>query len=84
MNIIRLAGEIFLIYILYKLIFEFIIPIYQTSKKVKKQFGEMQSKMQEQMDKQNSQSRQQTHPASTAKEEKKSEEYIDYEEIKTK
>ena len=81
MNIIRLAGELFLIYILYKLIFEFIIPIYQTTKKVKKQFGEMHNKMQDQMNKFNQQQ-----SSSTAKPQpdpvKKNEEYIDYEEIK--
>ena len=49
MNIFRLAGELFLIYILYRLIFDFIIPIYNTTKKVKKQFGEMHNKMQDQM-----------------------------------
>ena len=49
MNILRIAGEIFLLYLLYKLIFDFIIPIYLTSKKVKKQFGEMHAKMQDQM-----------------------------------
>ena len=81
MNIIRLAGEIFLIYLLYRLIFDFIIPIYQTTKKVKKQFGEMHSKMQEQMHTYNTQNTQQTKTAS-AEPQKKKEEYIDYEEIK--
>ena len=82
MNILRLAGEVFLLYLLYKLIFDFIIPIYQTSKKVKKQFGEMHSKMQEQMNQYNRQSSQQAQTAAPAKPEKKREEYIDYEEIK--
>lgn len=81
MNILRLAGEVFLLYLLYKLIFDFIIPIYQTSKKVKRQFGEMESKMQEQMNQYNRQNAQPTQRAS-AKPEKKKEEYIDYEEIK--
>ncbi len=49
MNILRLAGELFLIYIIYKLIFEFIVPVYQSTKKIKKQFGDMQSKMQQDM-----------------------------------
>lgn len=81
MNVIRLAGEIFLIYILYKLIFEFIIPIYQTTKKVKRQFGEMHNKMQEQM---NTFNKQQSPGTSTDKKEpvKSNEEYIDYEEVK--
>ena len=81
MNIIRLAGELFLLYILYKLIFEFIIPIFQTAKRVKKQFGEMQNKMQDQMNKTNQypgtpSSKPASKPATT------SEEYIDYEEVK--
>lgn len=78
MNIIRLAGELFLIYLLYKLIFDFIIPIYQTTKKVKKQFGEMHDKMQDQMDKHNAANSQ----PSSAQPKKRKEEYIDYEEIK--
>ena len=82
MNILRLAGEVFLLYLLYKLIFDFIIPIYQTSKKVKKQFGEMHSKMQEQMNQYNRQSSQQTQTSAPTTTEKKREEYIDYEEIK--
>ena len=49
MNIFRLAAELFLIYILYKLIFEFIIPVYHSTQKIRKQFAEMQSKMQQDM-----------------------------------
>ncbi|MEO6328198.1 MAG: hypothetical protein ABIO55_04675 [Ginsengibacter sp.] len=81
MNIIRLAGEVFLIYLLYRLIFDFIIPVYQTSKRVKKQFGEMESKMQEHMHKYEGGTAQKTQPAPTQPQKKK-EEYIDYEEIK--
>ncbi len=78
MNILRLAGELFLIYIFYKLIFDFIIPVYQSTKKIKKQFGEMQSKMQQDM---NSYSKQQA--SSTPKPEKaKDGDYIEFEEIK--
>ena len=84
MNIFRLAGELFLVYIIYKLVFDFIIPIFVTTKKVKKQFGEMHSKMQEQMNKYNEQSAQQNrNPVSTTPEKKK-EDYIDYEEVKVK
>ena len=45
MNILRLAIELFALYILYKLVFDFIIPIIQTSKDVKKQFGNMNDSM---------------------------------------
>jgi hypothetical protein len=81
MNILRFAAEVFLLYLLYKFIFDFIIPVYRTSKKVKRQFGEMQAKMQEQMNKYNSQNGQQNSSASAQPKIKK-EEYIDYEEIK--
>lgn len=80
MNIIRLAFEIFLIYLLYKLIVDLIIPIYRSTRQVKRQFGEMQNKMNEQMNKYNEKKSSATHPAPQQKE--NDEEYIDYEEIK--
>lgn len=80
MNILKLLGELLLIYILYKLIFNFIIPIYQTTKQVKKQFGEMNAKMQEKM---NAYNQQQSAQSPQPKQETvNKEEYIDYEEIK--
>ena len=78
MKLFELAAEIFVIYILYKFIFDFIIPIYNTTKKVKQQFGQMQEKMQEQMKTYNQQ--QTTQP--TPKPKSANEEYIDYEEVK--
>ncbi|MEO7960039.1 MAG: hypothetical protein ABIR19_00745 [Ginsengibacter sp.] len=78
MNILRLLFELFLIYMLYKLVFDFIIPVYQSSKKIKKQFGDIHSKMQEDM---NTYNRQQT--SATAPTEKKKEgDYIEFEEVK--
>jgi hypothetical protein len=77
MNIFRLAAELFLIYILYKLIFEFVIPLYQSTKKIKKQFGEMQSRMQQDMD-------DYSKPKTTAGAEtrvKKEGDYIEFEEV---
>ncbi len=85
MNILRLVAELLLLYFLYKLIFDFIIPIYQTSKRVKKQFGEMQSKMQDQMNTFNQQQNSSSKAAAgktTSQEPAKKEDYIDYEEVK--
>lgn len=76
MNILRLAGELFLLYLLYKLIFDFIIPVYHTTKRVKKQFGEMQQKMEEQMNKANQQQGSQPKPVVSK------DDYIEYEEVK--
>jgi hypothetical protein len=78
MNIFRTVAELFLLYLLYKLIFDFIIPIYQSSKKIRKQFGEMQNKMQNDIN--NYQNRQaSTPPPSTPKKEG---DYIEFEEVK--
>lgn len=78
MNIFRLAAEIFLIYLLYKLIFEFVVPLYQSTKKIRRQFSEMQEKMQQ--DSHNFTSgRQASGPSPAAKKEG---DYIEFEEIK--
>lgn len=60
------------------MIFDFIIPIYQSTKKIKKQFGEMQDKMQ------NDINRYQGPGKSAAPEPtpKKEGDYIDFEEVK--
>jgi heme exporter protein D len=71
----------FLIYLAYRFIFHFIIPIYKTTKQVKKQFREMHSRMEDQMNQQ--QANQQT--ATPQPENKKQQvggDYIDFEELK--
>ena len=77
MNIFRLAAEIFLIYILYKIIFEFIIPVYHSTKKIRKQFGEMHDKMQEDMNAYDNR-RTATEPKPAVKKEG---DYIEFEEV---
>ena len=78
MNIFRLAAELFLVYILYKLIVEFIIPIFQSTHQIRKQFGEMQSKMQQDLKNMNSVNKN-THQEQKVKREG---DYIEFEEIK--
>lgn len=71
--------ELFVLYLLYKLIFDFIIPVYQTTKQVKQKVGEMQSKMNEHM------KQQQPNSFSTPKENNPKagkEDYIEFEEVK--
>lgn len=78
MNIFRIAAELFLIYILYQLIFEFIIPVYQSTKKIRKQFGDLQSKMQKDMNAAGTK-----RPAAPQEPTvKKDGDYIDFEEVK--
>ena len=68
----------FLIYLLYQVVFNFIIPVYRTTKQVKKGFREMHEKI-------NEQGRHQE-KAAQASSNKSSQEpvgdYIDFEEIK--
>ena len=70
----------FLIYLAYRLVFHFIIPIYKTTRQVKKQFREMHSRMQDNM----SQQEPFQQPANPATENKKQQagDYIDFEELK--
>ena len=77
MNILTLAGELLLLYLLYKFIFNFIIPVYQATNRVKRQFDGMQQKMQEHMNK-----TQPPPPPQNKTHSAVQEEYIDYEEVK--
>ena len=72
-------------YLLYKLIFDFIIPVYQTTKSVKQKMGEMQQKMNEQAQHQQAQQQQANQFSSTAKETSEKvdkHDYIEFEEVK--
>ena len=69
-----------LAYLLYQFIFKLVIPVYLASRKIKKGFQEMQSKMQDQMQ----QKQGYTTQVSSSKPEPKTKtgDYIDYEEVK--
>lgn len=81
MNIFKLLFELFLLYLAYKLIFEFIIPVYKTTKRMKHKMSEMQQKM-EQHQQQGTNG--QNTSKSTAANSKATVggDYIDYEEVK--
>jgi len=64
---------------MYKLVFELIIPVYKTTKKIKTGFREMHARMQEEMNQQQN-SRQSSPKTPDVKE--RPDEYIDFEEIK--
>lgn len=74
---LKILFELFLLYLVYKLIFDFIIPVYQTTKQVKQKMGEMQ----QQMNRQQQQQPQSQHNASSAPTSKAGD-YIDFEEVK--
>lgn len=69
---------------LYKLVFEFIIPVYNASKRMKDQVGQMQQKMQEEHQRQQFERNGYVHKETTKPADSKQvdKDYIDYEEIK--
>ena len=72
MSILKLLFQLFIIYMLYKLIFDFIIPVYKTSIRMKKKMNEMNERA--------NQAQPKEEPRPTKK--PISADYIDYEEIK--
>ncbi len=72
MNLIRIAIELFVLYLLYKLVFDLILPLARTTKQVKKQFNEMNSRMQDNP----------SQPAPRSSNAAPKEDYIDFEEVK--
>ena len=80
MGIGRFLLYAFLIYLAYRLIFHFIIPIYKTTRQVKKQFGEMKSRMEDHINQQQANQQAPTPQPETKKQQ--AGDYIDFEEVK--
>lgn len=82
MNIFRLSFELFILYLVYKLVFDLIIPVAKTTKQVKKQFVDMNAQMQEKMKEQQMQGNNFNSTKTSAQSTNKSDDYIEFEEIK--
>jgi Sec-independent protein translocase protein TatA len=80
MSVFKILLYAFLIYLGYKIIFEFIIPVYRTTRQVKKQFREMNERMKEHMRQQQGDQFAPEKEPQTTKE--KPGDYIEFEEIK--
>jgi len=71
------------LYILYQFIFKLVIPVFIATRKIKKGFREMQSRMQEQMQQQQQQSGYASQPEADQPDHKyKAGDYIEFEEVK--
>ena len=82
---IRVLLIILGIIVLYKLIFDFIIPVYRTSRSIRKQFKDMNQQMQEKMNQfnqANQANQQQATPQQQKKKTTSDKDYIDFEEVK--
>ena len=77
---VKVLFELFMLYMLYKLIFDFIIPIYNTTKQLKQKVNEMQRNVNEHMNRQERNEFNATpkEPAPKAK----GDDYIEFEEVK--
>lgn len=73
MNILRILFELFVIYIVYKLIVDFIIPVYKATRHMKDAIH----KAQDQMNQQNQQA-----SKSSPQKMEADHDYIDYEEVR--
>jgi hypothetical protein len=82
MEILRFLFFAFLIYLAFRLVFDFMIPVYKTTRRIRKGFREMQEKMNahtEPYQKQENYSQQNTGSNTTSG---NNGDYIDFEEIK--
>ena len=78
---LRIIFYTFILWLLYKLIFDFIVPIYQSTKQVRRQMGDIQERMRQQFEQQQQAAEPQRPQATTAKKADKND-YLDFEEIK--
>lgn len=81
MPIFKILLYAFLLYIAYRFIFGFIIPVYRTTRQVKKQFREMHERMNEHMRQQEEQFNQASNQQPQKPQNKKGD-YIEFEDIK--
>ena len=77
--ILRYILWALLAYFLYKFIFDFIVPLVRTSRQIKKQVNEFQSRMQQQ---QQEHVQQQNNFSKKESSTSKADDYIDFEEVK--
>lgn len=80
MSLFRILFELFVLYLVYKLIFDFLIPVFQTTRQMKQKVGEMQQRMNEQAKQQQAGSFQSAEKETVPK--AKKEDYIEFEEVK--
>ena len=78
---LKIIFYTFILWLLYKLIFDFIVPIYQSTKQVRRQMGDIQERMRQQFEQQQQAAEPQRPQATAAKKADKND-YLDFEEIK--
>ena len=74
---IRFLIELFVFYIIYKFVFELMLPVYNTTKQIKKKMNEMNDQFDKNLKKNNNTTNTDSNPKKDI-----NHDYIDYEEIK--
>jgi len=72
----------FLLYILYRFVFGFILPVYKATQNIKKGFRDIQEKANDHMRQQQVGQQNQQQPGNTSAKQESLGEYIDFEEVK--
>lgn len=81
----KILITIFLLWLAYKVIFDFIIPVYQSTKQVRQQMGDIQARMREQFQQQQQTQQagqQQQQRQQTSQQPADKGDYIDFEEVR--
>jgi Sec-independent protein translocase protein TatA len=78
----KLILELFLFYILFRFIFDLVIPVYRTTKQVKKHMSHMQEEMEKHHRDQSQQQSTSKRSSFSGNSKPSPDEYIDYEEVK--
>lgn len=78
---LKIIFYTFIFWLLYKLIFDFIVPVYQSTKQVRRQMGDIQDRMRQQFEQQQ-QAAEPQRPQATATKKADKNDYLDFEEIK--
>lgn len=82
---IKLIALIFLLWLFYKIVFDFIVPVYQSTKQVRRQMSDIQDRMREQFQQQQQaqQAAEQQHQRAASQQRPVDKgDYIDFEEVK--
>jgi hypothetical protein len=80
--ILSFLFYVFVFYLGFRLLFDFIIPIFRTTQKIKKSFREMHQNMQQQAGPFSKQEPTEKTSGKNNNDKKQSDEYIDFEEVK--
>ena len=79
---LKTLFAIFLLWLFYKLVFDFIVPVYQSTKQVRRQMSDIQDRLRQQHEEQQRQARQEAQRQQTQQRPVDKGDYIDFEEVK--